>query len=238
MQTPDFASCEPVLFSKKDLLFLFEHFPVPGVDAVEAVRRVMEKPSTLESILESEYVYQCLLDDDQKWLDVSPRLFFDVVLRRTLPGPRDPLDRSAIHYIAQVLALFSRTDRLYRVQPGDADRFQYLFDLCEQVAATDSERRFLVYSHIGNYALFHTGMSEAWIRQRRRAFSLDDYQRLGRASYAQAARYPAAERFGLRPIFGRLAMRFDRYREGLTRLHTHCRRTADHRLLARVSRAG
>ena len=102
MQSPDFASVGLQHLQHKDLLFLFEHFPVPGVDPVEAVRRVHEQPQMLESILESRYVQEALMDQQAIWLDVSPQLFFDVMLRRTLRGPRDRLERQVIHRMPAV----------------------------------------------------------------------------------------------------------------------------------------
>ena len=62
MQSPDFAAVGLAHLQQKDLLFLFEHFPVAGVDPVEAVRRVHEQPLMLESVLESKYVHDALMD--------------------------------------------------------------------------------------------------------------------------------------------------------------------------------
>src|SRR4051794_29673856 len=57
MKRPDFAQVGPPALEAQDLLFLFEHFPVPGVDAVEAARRVHEHWNTLDSLLESDFVF-------------------------------------------------------------------------------------------------------------------------------------------------------------------------------------
>jgi hypothetical protein len=79
MQTPDFAQLGPPALEPRDLLFLFEHFPAPGVDAVEAARRVHEHWNTIDSLLESDYVFEALSDRRIAWLEVSPRLFFNVL---------------------------------------------------------------------------------------------------------------------------------------------------------------
>src|SRR5262245_5066702 len=129
MHKPDFAQLGPPLLDRGDLMFLFEHFPVPGVDAVEAVRRVQENWNTLDSLLESDYVFESLCDQRVAWLEVSPRLFFNVLLRRSLPGKRRAEERRAIQYIANVLGVFTRTERMYRVQDGEEKSFQYLVDL-------------------------------------------------------------------------------------------------------------
>src|SRR5215831_18794264 len=119
MDKPDFAQLGPPLLDRGDLMFLFEHFPVPGVDAIEAVRRVHENWNTVDSLLESDYVFEALCDQRATWLEVSPKLFFNVLLRRMLPGRRQSAERRAIEYIANVLGVFTRTERMYQVQAGE-----------------------------------------------------------------------------------------------------------------------
>lgn len=222
MQSPDFAAVGPQQFSPKDLLFLFEHFPVPGINPVEAVRRVHEQPSTLESILESRYVHDALRDRRAQWIDVSPQLFFDVMLRHALPGPRDRLERQVIHYLANLLALFARTERVYRLQREESARFEYLADLVHEAQTADPSRRFLVDAHIGNYALYLSGICAPWVEYRRdvrrRPVSLEFYKRMGRSHYACAAGSTQAHEFGLREVFRRLAERFEHFRTGLQRM--------------------
>ncbi len=219
MQTPDFARLEPPRLEQRDLLFLFEHFPVAGVDAVEAARRVLEQPNTLESLLESRYVGDAILDRRVVWLEVSPRLFFNVLLRRTLRGRRDSEERNAIHYLANLLGLFVQTERLYQVDAGDSRSYEYLVDLVAEAAQASGDRRFMIQSHIGNYTLFLSGIFAAWIehryRYRRRPVNLDYYTRMGRAHYAAASGHWLARRFNVHHVFGQLARRFDYYRDGL-----------------------
>lgn len=222
MQSPDFAAVGLQHFQPKDLLFLFEHFPVAGVDPVEAVRRVHEQPLMLESVLESNYVYAALMDPRAHCLDVSPQLFFDVMLRRVIPGPRDRLDRQAIHYLANMLGLFSRTERVYRLQHDDATHYEYLADLVREGLESGPERRFLVNAHIGNYALYLSGICAPWVEHRRdfkrRPVSLEFYKRMGCSHYASAAGSAQAQEFGLGDVFRRLAERFEHFRVGLRRL--------------------
>lgn len=222
MQAPDFAQLGLTSFDRRDLLFLFEHFPVPGIDVVEAVRRVHEAPNTLESLLESRYVQQALMDRSATCLEVSPKLFFDVMLRHALPGNRTPIERHTIHYLANLLALFSRTERIYRLRDGDDAQYQYLADLVQEGHSAGYERRFLVDAHIGNYAMFLSGIHAEWVNHRlryhKRPISLEYYRRMGRSYYASAAGHPASHDFGLRDIFKHLAERFEHFRAGLQRL--------------------
>lgn len=222
MQSPDFARFDTQSLAPADLVFLFERFPAPNVDAVEAARRVIEQPSTLESLLESRFVVKAVLEPDSASLSVSPRLFFNVLLRHCLPGRREAAEREALNYLANVLALFVRTDRLYRVQAGDGQAHEYLVDLVAEAANAKPERQFLVCTHIGNYAMFLSGICAPWIehrrRYRRRPLSLDYYRGMGRSYYASAARHPRAQDLHLRGVFGQLSQRFDYYRSGLERL--------------------
>lgn len=222
MQSPDFALAGPMAFSQKDLLFLFEHFPVRGIDPVEAVRRVHEQPLMLESVLESRYLHDALMNQTAPCLDVSPQLFFDVMLRRAMPGRRDARERQVIHYLANLLGLFTRTERVYRLQSDDEARYEYLADLLQEALRSGPERRFLVDAHIGNYALYLSGVCAPWVHHRRefkrRPVSLEYYRRMGRSHYATAAGSPQAHDFGLRDVFRHLAERFEYFRNGLQKL--------------------
>lgn len=222
MEMPDFAQFGPQGLEPSDLIFLFENFPAPGVDAVAAARRVIEQPSTLDSVLESRFVADAVLDAKGGWLQVSPKLFFSVLLRRCLPGRRDATERETLNYLANLLALFARTDRLYRVQSGDAQSYEYLVDLVEAAQDASTSEQFLICTHIGNYALYLSGLGAEWVehrrRYRRRPLSLDYYRGVGRAYYASAARHPRAQDLRLRGVFSQLSGRFDYYRGGLERL--------------------
>ena len=222
MQSPDFAQFGAASLEQKDLLFLFEHFPVPGTDAVEAARRVIEQPSTLESLLESRYVQDAMLDPNAAWVNVSPKLYFNVMLRRAMAGRRDAGERRTIHYLANLLALYASSERLHHVQSGEADSYDYLVDLVQAARDAHHERRFLVLSQIGNYALFLAGWCAPWIEHRKRYFNrplgLDYYCNMSRSHYASAAKHDLADAFGLKAVFAQLAIRFDYYRDGIERM--------------------
>lgn len=222
MQSPDFAQIGPPALEQKDLLFLFENFPVPGVDATAAARQVIEQPSTLESLLESGYVYRAMCGGDRAWLDVSPKLYFNVMLRRALRGRRSRDERRTIHYLANLLALFVRTERLYSVAEDDGARYEYLADLMAAAAAAQGLRRFLVNAHIGNFGLFLAGLCAEWIEHRRRyrhrPLSLAYYCDMARAHYARVANDPLSRDYDLKEVFTQLAGRFDYYRNGLAEI--------------------
>ncbi|WP_020650696.1 hypothetical protein [Solimonas variicoloris] len=222
MHAPDFAQWQSPSLTRQDLIFLFEHFPVPGIDAVEAAQRVIAQPSTLDSMLEADYVYEALRDRQTQWLEVSPALFFSIMLRRCLPGRRNAAERQAIQYLANLLGLFTRTDRLYRVSRDDEAAYQYLVDLVAAASRAGPERGFLVHSHIGNYAMYTAGLCAEWVehrhRYKRRPVTVEYYCRMGRSYYCTASRHPLAAEFGVQQVFRELADRFGYYRDGLARM--------------------
>jgi hypothetical protein len=219
---PDFAQLGPPPLDGRDLMFLFEHFPVPGVDAIEAVRRVHENWNTIDSLLESDYVFEAVCDQRVMWLEISPRLFFNVLLRRCLPGRRRSGERRAISYIANVLGVFARSERMYRVQDGEEKSFQYLVDLVQEAAQSGPERVFVVQSHIGNYSLVLSGLFAPWIEHRHRfhnrPVNVEYYTKMGSSYFFTASHHHLADTFGLRDVFRELAGRFEYYRGGLERL--------------------
>ncbi len=215
MTRPDFAKTDSSALTSGDLRFLIEHFPSPGRSYAEIARVVGELPSTLESLLESDYVVQRILYRDDFLLGVSPFLLFNVALRQVLPGKRTPLERKVINYLANVLSMFATVDRLYRVRPSDAVTQEYVIDMVQRIAEADPSERFAIYAHIGNFSLFFTGMFPDWIehrfRVRHRPVDRKYYEGQGGAYYHQAGLHPLANEFQLEDVFLRLALGFRHY---------------------------
>ena len=217
MDRPDFACAQTL--NSDDLRFVLSHFPGSVRDPVEAVRRLHEAPSTLDNLLDSSFLQRAILDSAELELPLSPALVFNVLLRAQLTGRRSADERETINYLAHLLALFARSERLHRIHPGDPRQYEYLVDLVLEAAQAVGERQFLIHSHIGNYALFIAGLRAEWVahrqRYRRRPLSLSYYCDMGRSFYGSAAVHELAERFSLRRVFRQLSERFDYYRAGL-----------------------
>lgn len=222
MSSPDFAHTDLRRLEAGDLRFLIEHFPHPGRSYDEIASVLAEFPSTLESVLESDYVLDRLLRHQSILAGVSPFLLFNVLLRRTLSGGRTPLDRKVINYLANLLTLFVRVDRLLRAQTHDKEAREYIVEMLQEATRADGSRRFIVHTHIGNYALFLTGMFPRWIEHRhqikRRPVARSFYEEQGPTYYHQAAMHPLAEAYELRDVFLRLALMFDHYSGSLNKM--------------------
>lgn len=222
MNRPDFARTALEGLDNRDLRFIIENFPEPGRSYEEIAEVITTLPSTLESLLNSEFLLQRVRDRSRLLLDVSPFLLFNVLLRHSLDAPRSASQRKIINYMANLLSLFVRTDRLYRVQPGDHREQRYIVDLVEECQGADERRRFCIYSHIGNYSLFVSGLFPGWIRYRhrygRRPVDTSFYVDFGRTYFQRASEHQLARELGLDEVFLQLAMMFEPYRAGLNRL--------------------
>lgn len=215
---PDFAQADSPWLTYRDMEFLRE---TTGRDPEEAFDpgRATE---AVEALLVRDEVYRRVAGQTGDWVEISPQLYFHVVLRRFLPRPRDELQRRALRYVANLLSLFLRTDRVYRVQPGETERFEYLVDLLAEAAESDAERQFLVHAHLGNYALYQVGLNSGWIRHGfghgRRLVDVGYYRDMGRDAYERAAGHRLARELSLAPVLSWLARRFDQYADALRRM--------------------
>jgi hypothetical protein len=225
MSRPDFARTDLRGLSHRDLQRLIENLPRPGGSYEEIAEILQQMPSTLESMLTSEYVFQLIFDRRRTLLDLSPFLLFGVLLRRSLSPPRSGLERRVINYLSNLLAVFVRTERLYRIEPYDTESYEYVLDLVAEAERADSRRQFLTYAHIGNYALFLTGLRSQWLEHRhryhRRPVDTNYYAECGRSYFDRAARHPRARELALEDVFLRLALSFEHYRRGLQHMVRH-----------------
>lgn len=222
MRSPDFAYTDLERLESRDFQFIVEHFPVPGRSYEEIARLVHTLPTTLESLLNSEYLFRMVCEETRLLLNISPFLLFSVLLRRNLRDHRAKPDRKIINYLANLLSLFIRTDRLFRVEPHDRKEHQYLVDLISEGETADSRRQFLIHSHIGNYSLFISGLFPAWIeyryRYKRRPINAQYYVDMGRTYFQRAATHPMARELGLDDVFLRLALLFEAYQKTLNEI--------------------
>ena len=102
-------------------------------------------------------------------------------------------------------------------------------------------RAFLVRQHLGNYALWMSGLFPDRIemrRWRRGAPGIDYYDALGRRGFALAAEHRLAKEHGLSPLFERAAERFVMLRVALNRVSDTLffpQRSSPERLMRQVS---
>lgn len=147
-------------------------------------------------------------------------LFAYVVVRQALlqSGERD---RALADYAASVLLHFGWRDRAHRVAEHDDERYDTLAALAAAADGPDPRRAFLVQAHLGNYALWLSGLFPDRIehrRWRRGGPDLHYFEQLGRRGYQLASRHRLAGEHGLALLFAAAAERFPVLRVALNRL--------------------
>jgi hypothetical protein len=147
----------------------------------------------------------------------SEALFFYVLVRHTLQ--RSALDdRDLADYLAALLLEFGQRDRAFRVGWNDDQRHRYLVDILADLEATEGDRRFRVMVHLGNYALWLTGLFPDYIAARRLRKAGPDvsyYDALGSRGYGLASDHALAAKYGLGAVLRTAADRFSALRSAL-----------------------
>lgn len=144
-------------------------------------------------------------------------LFAYVVVRHSLKRLGEE-DRHLADYVASIFLHFGLRDRAHRVGPSDDQVYDTLADLAGDVEDPDGQRSFLVRTHLGNYALWLSGLYPDYIehrRWRRGGPDLEYYEQMGRRGFRLAADHRLAEDHGLATLYATAAERFGLLRAAL-----------------------
>jgi hypothetical protein len=144
-------------------------------------------------------------------------LFAYVMVRHALRRAGEG-DRGLADYVTSIVVHFGFRDRARRVSPGDDEVYDAIYKLCEDLNDPDARRAFLVRTHLGNYALWLSGLFPDYIEQRRwrrGGPDLDYYEEMGRKGFQLAADHHIAEEHGLASLYASAADRFSVIRAAL-----------------------
>ena len=144
-------------------------------------------------------------------------LFAYVVVRHALRDVGEA-DRTLADYVAAILLHFGMGDRATRVGESDDEIYTTLAELTQALESADAPRSFLVRAHLGNYALWMSGVFPDYIetrRWRRGGPDLDYYEEMGRRGFSLAADHRLAAQHGLTDLFEAAASRFPVLRQAL-----------------------
>lgn len=184
---------------------------------VAAERRLaVEGPDV---ILDSPGLFERLLAV-RTMLAPSEALFFYTLVRHALLRAHCD-DRDLADYIAALLLEFGKRDRAFRVDWNDDQQHRYMIDILADLEATDSDRRFKVLAHLGNYALWLAGLYPDYIAARRVRSGGPDlsyYEQLGARGFGQASDHALADQYGLDGVFRTAAERFPQLRQALNQV--------------------
>lgn len=199
-----------VQFSAEDIAFLVS---VVGRDQseVQCLTALLTDSESRDQILDDPRLLRALLEH-RGCVRVSAHLYFYVLVRSVfLRSGID--DRAVADYVAELLAEFSRTQRMRSALPGQNEPCEYLFEMLAALQKADDRTNFTIRAHVGNYSLFLTGVFPDRVRFRAESRGFPDlsyYERLGRTSFRVASDHRLARRCELADVYATLS---DRFRE-------------------------
>lgn len=151
---------------------------------------------------------------------LPPRLVFYLLVRHALLEQGFG-DRTIADYLTALLLEFGRGQRAYQLEDGEQVELGYLVDHLEALSTAQGRRAFLIEAHLGELALWLSGLFPDWIehrRNRRGAPGLSYFEELGSVGYRRAAGRSDAERNGIGRVYLRCADNFGVLRVALNRL--------------------
>ncbi len=152
--------------------------------------------------------------------EASLALFSYVLVRHALLQAGEG-DRVLADYAASVLLHFGLRDRAQRIHAADDETYDTLASLLEDAERSEPRRAFLVRAHLGNYALWLSGMFPDHIAhrvQRRGGPPLSYFEEMGRRGFQMAAEHRLAKEHGVAMLFALAAERFPVLRIALNRI--------------------
>jgi hypothetical protein len=173
----------------------------------EGLDTLLDDPRTLNAVLTAEHGAP------------SPLVFYLLVRHALLEGGID--DRTLADYISALLMEFGKEDRAFKVDPAEPGGFLYLVDLAAAMDTPDGRRQFLLRTHLGNYALWLSGIFPDFVTarvHRRGAPGIGYFEEMGATGYRLAADTTTATDHGLDGLFRLAAETFPELRVALNRV--------------------
>ena len=188
----------------------------------ERARALLEerlREDGFDAILDDPVSFNALMS--YRGLDAPPpRLALYVLVRHALLEGGIG-DRVLADYLAALLLNFGVGNRARRADEHDDEQYDYLVDILQAIATADRRRAFLLHAHLGNFALWLSGLFPDHITarvQRRGAPGIDYYEELGATGYQRAADSDDALRHGLDRLYRSCAFGFPQLRVALNRI--------------------
>ena len=173
----------------------------------------------LDPLLDEPELLRALVEQ-RLGANASLPLFMYVVVRHALRAAGEE-DRTIADYVAAVMLEFGLRDRATRVAASDDEVYTTLAELLGAAGSADARRSFLVRAHLGNYALWLSGLfcdNVEHRRWRRGGPDLDYYEDLGRRAFRLAAEHRLAAEYGMVALFAAIAERFGVLRSALSHI--------------------
>ncbi len=170
----------------------------------------------LDPLLDDPRLLEGLLDARQG-AHASLPLFSYVVVRHALRAEGED-ERVMADYVAALLLHFGLRQRASQIAEHDDATYDTLAAIGEAIEGSDASRSFFARAHLGNYALWLSGMFPDHIEQRhwrRGGPDVGYFEAMGSRGFRLAADHRLAAEHGLAPLFDAAAERFPRWRRAL-----------------------
>jgi hypothetical protein len=150
------------------------------------------------------------------------RQLFGAIVHQTFANYVGVAAPGVPEYLTNVLVEFTHVDSIYRLRDARGRRLEEVAEMLVEgdvrLSATSFEREREVHKHIGDFALFWTGVYPEMLRYFRAATRRDhllDYVEQGRASYRIASTFNYGPYEAEAPVLRALAEEFERCMVGL-----------------------
>jgi hypothetical protein len=160
------------------------------------------------------------LTSDSRAAHASLPLFVYVVVRHALRDVGEG-ERVVADYVASVVVHFADHARAWQIAARDDATYDTLSALFADASTADADRAFLARQHLGNYALWLSGLFPEHVtlrKWRRGGPDMSYYDAMGRRGFQLAAEHRLSGTTGLRPVFTRAADDFPLLRLALNRV--------------------
>ncbi|ODS31897.1 MAG: hypothetical protein SCARUB_02977 [Candidatus Scalindua rubra] len=226
----------------KDLLFLIESYVTKRNDYENIASLIRGDEDIIGKMIDSDRVFNKVMNCTERILEISPYFLFSLLLRRALREKRKDTkfiektiellnstkpvipwnkkrimnlleDTQVSNYIANMLAQFTKSSRLFKIREDEKVSYQYIVDMITNSLRTDNVGKFYIYCHIGNYTLFLTGMIPEYIEYRfeygRRSVDEHYYVDFGKTYYGLASEHTNARKNRLSATLSQLSEGFE-----------------------------
>lgn len=204
-------------FGRSEALHLIDLLGRHDAEVRDAARERLERGG-IDSLLDDPRVLNALLTDRE--VKSRPEIIFYVLVRQSMleRGVDDP---ATADYVASLLEQFGRSRRAYRISEDGEEEYRYLVDMVMRLANATGREAFLLRAHIGNFALWLSGLFPDFLEartQRRGAPPISYYERMGSTGYQMASESPEAAALGVREVLASVARHFSGVRGALNRV--------------------
>lgn len=187
-------------------------------DALEGAERTL-RDEGFDALLDDPRLPKAF-SECRQGAHASLPLFAYVLVRHALLHAGEE-DRLLADYAAAVLLEFGLRERAHRIGEADDEVYDTLADLIEDADSDDATRSFLVRAHLGNYALWMSGIFPDWIAHRRAVRGgpdLEYFEAMGKRGFRLAADHRLASQYGMATLFLTAAERFGILRSALNEI--------------------